>query len=77
MYANLKMSLDTLKATLHTDRLTAARLDSFKTSNPTLLFAKSFATRLLRRMDTDDDLESALAELAEGLHHYQVIVDYK
>jgi cell wall-associated protease len=42
IYLNAKMSMDTLKAVMHTDTLTQAQLEQFTSNDPILLFAKSF-----------------------------------
>ena len=76
MYSNIRMSADTLKAVMKVDRLTLALLDSFKTTDPTLAFAKSFTSSMLKRMGEEGDIDQALAELDEGVKYYQVIVEY-
>ncbi|MEJ0057073.1 MAG: S8 family peptidase [Bacteroidota bacterium] len=76
MYKNLKMSVDTLKSVLKTDELTKADLDSFKTSDPTLAFAKGFTSTLLKRTDPDTGIDELLKELKEGVDYFNVIVAY-
>ena len=75
MYLNIKMNVDTLKKVLKVDSLTLAGIDSLKTTDPTLTFAKSFTRTILRRME-EFDIEKALAELKEGYDYYRVIVEY-
>ena len=76
MYSNLKMSVDTLKLAMHTDNLTLAKVDSFKSTNPTLAFAKGFTTHIMKRMGDDGGIDEALKELEDGVKHYKVIVEY-
>ncbi len=76
MYSNLKMSVDTLKGVMHTDKLTLAKVDSFKSTNPTLAFAKGFTTHIMKRMGDDGDIDEALKELEDGVKHYKVVVEY-
>ena len=76
IYGNIRMSVDTLKAVMKVDKLTLTLLDSFKTTDPTLAFAKSFTTSMLKRMGDDGDIDQALAELVEGVKYYKVIVEY-
>jgi cell wall-associated protease len=76
MYKNLKMSVDTLKSVLKIDKLTKADIDSFKTSDPTLAFAKGFTSTLLKRTDADTSIEDLMGELKEGVDYYGVIVQY-
>lgn len=76
MYDNIKMSVDTLKLAMKVDQLTEANLDTFRTTNPTLAFAKGFTSNLLKRMGSDGNIDGALAELEEGVNYYRVIVEY-
>ncbi len=75
MYNNIKMSVDTLKHVLKVDTLTLAAIDTFKTSDPTLAFAKGFTRTILRRME-GTDINQALAELKEGVDYYGTIVNF-
>ena len=75
-YNNIRMSVDTLKAVMKVDRLTPSLLDTFRTSNPTLAFAKGFTNSVMKSMGSDGDIEEALEELREAVHYYQVIVEY-
>ena len=76
MYGNIRMSVDTLKSVMKVDKLTLAVLDSFKTTDPTLAFAKGFTSSMLKRMGDDGDMDEALAELDEGVKYYKTIVEY-
>ncbi len=76
MSKNLKMSMDTLKSVLEIDPLTVAAIDSFKSTNPTLSFAKGFTKFILRNSSGGDDLELIQKELSETLNYYRVIVEY-
>ena len=76
MYGNIRMSVDTLKSVMKVDKLTLAVLDSFKTTDPTLAFAKGFTSSMLKRMGDDGDVDEALAELDEGVKYYKTIVEY-
>ena len=76
MYSNIRMSVDTLKAVMKVDKLTLVLLDSFKTTNPTLSFAKGFTTSMLKRMGDNGDIDEALSELDEGVKYYKTIVEY-
>lgn len=73
---NITMSIDTLKAVMRVDRVTREALDTFRTSNPTLAFAKGFTASMLRRMGPDSDIETILKELQEATDYYRVIVEY-
>ena len=73
---NLKMSVDTLKAVLKVSKLTHAGLDTFRSSNPTLAFAKGFTASMLKRMGPDSDIEEILKELNDATEYYRVIVEY-
>ncbi len=76
MSKNLKMSMDTLKSVLHVDRLTVPAIDSFKSTNPTLSFAKGFAKFILRNANEGDDLAAIQKELTATVDYYRVIVEY-
>src|SRR5882672_10153762 len=76
LYRNIRMSVDTLKSVMRVDKLTLAELDTFKTSNPTLAFAKGFTSSMLKRIGDDGNLEEALVELEEGVNYYKTIVEY-
>ncbi len=76
MYKNLHLSVDTLKSVLKVDKLTKADIDSFKTSNPTLAFAKGFISTLLKRTESNTGIEELLGELKEGVDYFKVIVEY-
>jgi len=76
MNRNLAMSMDTLKAALRTDTLVRAAIDTFRSTNPTLSFAKGFTLLLLKNGDQDEDLESIKAGLQEAVDYYKVIVEY-
>lgn len=73
---SLAMSMDTLKAVLKTDRLTREAVDSFRSSNPTLSFAKGFTKLMLRNADEDTDLEQIKNDLQQAVDHFRVIVDF-
>lgn len=73
---NAALSIDTLKAVLHTDQLTWAVIDTLQSTNPTISFAKGIARLLLRNADAGTDLQKIKKELEEGVNHYRVIVEY-
>jgi len=73
IYVNAIMSIDTLKAVMHTDTLTQAKLQQFSSNDPTLLFAKSFVLNLYQNIGPD--LTKLIAELEEGVKHYQTAVE--
>src|SRR6478609_1625534 len=73
IYVNAIMSIDTLKAAMHTDTLTQAKLQQFSSNDPTLLFAKSFVLNLYQNIGPD--LTKLIAELEEGVKHYQTAVE--
>jgi len=76
LYSNLRMSVDTLKAVMKVDKVTAAALDTFKATNPTLAFAKGYTVSMLKRTGPDADIDSIMSDVLEGVKLYQVIVDY-
>lgn len=76
LYSNLRMSVDTLKSVMKVDKVTAAALDTFKATNPTLAFAKGYTVSMLKRTGPDADLDSIMSDVLEGVKLYQVIVDY-
>ncbi len=76
VYGNLRMSIDTLKAVMHVEHLTIAMIDSFKTSSPTLLFAKGFTLSVIRRSGFEGDPEDLLEEIKGAVDHYGPIVRY-
>lgn len=76
MSRSLKFSIDTLRAVLKTDRITREAVDTLKSSNPSLSFAKGFAMLLLRNADEGDDLEKIKKDMDEAVDHYRVIVEY-
>ncbi len=76
MSRSLRFSLDTLKAVLKTDRITRQAIDTLRSSNPSLSFAKGFALLLLRDAKEDEDLEKIGKDLDEAVNHYRVIVEY-
>ncbi len=76
MYKSITFSIDTLKALLHVEKITAEDVKKFETSEPGLLFAKGFLLSIYRNMGEDADLETYLAELKEAVDYYGVIVNY-
>ena len=76
LYKNIKMSVDTLMAVMHVDKLTPAVLDSFKASNPMQSFAKGFTLSMLKRMSPMIDIDTMVSEVLEGVKLYEVIVNY-
>ena len=76
LYKNIKMSVDTLMAVMHVDKLTPAVLDSFKASNPMQSFAKGFTLSMLKRMSPMTDIDTMVSEVLEGVKLYEVIVNY-
>lgn len=73
---SLAVSMDTLKAVLKTDHLTKGAIDSFRSTNPTLSFAKGFTRLMLRNAGEDADLEQIKKDLQEAVDHYRIIVEY-
>jgi subtilisin family serine protease len=73
---NLAMSMDTLKAVFHVDTLTRAAIDTFRSTNPTLSFAKGFTMLMLKNADDNEDLESIQKSLQETVDYYRVIVEF-
>lgn len=73
IYVNAMMSIDTLKAVMHTDTLTQEKLQQFSSNDPTLLFAKSFVLNLYKNIGPD--LSKLIAELEDGVKHYQTAVE--
>jgi len=73
IYVNAVMSIDTLKAVLHTDTITQEKLQQFNTNDPTLLFAKSFVLNLYKNIGPD--LSKLMVELEDGVKHYQTAVE--
>ncbi len=73
---NLDLSLDTLHATLKTEKITAEVIDTFQSTNPTLSFAKGFARLLLRNADPGTELSKIKKDLDEAVDHYRVVVEY-
>ena len=76
LYRNLRMSVDTLKAVLKVSKLTRDAMDTFRTSNPTLAFAKGFTSSMMKRMGPESDIEEILKELKDATEYYRVIVEY-
>lgn len=76
MSRSLHFSIDTLKAVLKTDRITREAVDTLRSTNPSLSFAKGFALLLLRNADEGDDLEKIRKDLDEAVDQYRVIVEY-
>lgn len=73
---NIDLSIDTLQATLQSEHLTLAAIDSLEATNPTLSFAKGFARLLLRDADAGTELQKIKKDLEEAVEHYRVIVEY-
>lgn len=73
---SLTMSMDTLKALLKTDSLTAEAIDTLHSSDPTISFAKGFTKLLLRNADKGDDLEKIKRDLQQAVNDYRIIVEY-
>lgn len=73
---NLNLSLDTLRATLKTERITSETIDTFHSTTPTLSFAKGFARLLLSNADPGTELSKIKKDLDEAVEHYRVIVEY-
>jgi len=75
-YNNMKQSIDTLKALMKTDKLSAEDVKKFETNDPNLLFAKGFLLQLYRNAGEDADLNEYLKELKEGMDYFGVIVKF-
>jgi len=76
MYGNISRSIDTLKSILKVDTLTRIQLDSFKTSDPNLAFAKGFISSVLKRVSPETSIEEIQQELKENVDYFKVIVAY-
>lgn len=76
IYTNIVQSIDTLKARLHVDTLTAEAIQGFETNEPGLLFAKGFLLNMFKNMDEDENLDDYVAQLKEAVEYYEVIVKY-
>ncbi|MDZ7649583.1 MAG: S8 family serine peptidase [Cytophagales bacterium] len=76
IYNNLVQSIDTLKARLHVDTLTAEAIKNFETNEPSLLFAKGFLFNMFKNMGEDESLDDYVAQLKEAVDYYEVIVKY-
>ncbi len=73
---NLDLSLDTLKATLHSELLTLEKIDSLQSQTPTQSFAKGIARMVLQNVDAGTDLQKIKDEIDEAVEQYRVIVGY-
>ncbi len=76
IYTNIVQSVDTLKALLKVDTITAEILKKFETNEPSLLFAKGFLLNMFKNMGDDGTLDEYMADLKEGVDYYEVIVKY-
>jgi len=76
IYNNLVQSIDTLKARLHVDTLTAEAIKNFETNEPSLLFAKGFLLNMFKNMGPDESLDEYVGQLKEAVDYYEVIVKY-
>lgn len=73
---SLTMSMDTLKALLRTDSLTAEAIDTLTSSDPKISFAKGFTKLLLRNAQDGEDLEMIQKNLRQAVDEYRIIVEY-
>ncbi|MBN8577870.1 MAG: S8 family serine peptidase [Cytophagales bacterium] len=76
IYKNVKTSIDTLKAMLNVQTLTAEDVQRFQTQEPGLLFAKGFLLNMFKNMNEGERIEDYIDELKEGVNYYEVIVKY-
>ncbi|MBX2900254.1 MAG: S8 family serine peptidase [Cyclobacteriaceae bacterium] len=76
IYKNVKTSIDTLKAMLNVQTLTAEDVQRFQTQEPGLLFAKGFLQNMFKNMNEGERIEDYIDELKEGVNYYEVIVKY-
>ena len=75
VYTNMAFGIDTLRSLLGDRTLTEARLDSIRSQDPVILFAKSAVLSLLRNAP-GTDIGTMMAELKEGYDHYRGLVEY-
>lgn len=83
VYGNLKKSIDTLKSILEAEQLTQEVVESYKTTNPELLFAKGMILSLYKNTQFEGPADSLLIAFDEDLgyydeavEHFRVIVEY-
>lgn len=76
LYVNLRKSIDTLKATLQTDTLTAEKLEAYEPDGMALVFARGYILNLIKQTGGELTPSELDAELTEAYNHYRVIVEY-
>jgi len=76
MYVNVTGSMDTLKAVLKTDTLTAENLAAYNPSDPALIFAKGLIVNMLKNLGGEGTLDELAAQLKEGYDYFRVIAEY-
>lgn len=76
LYQNVKLSVDTLKSLLATEKLTPEAVEQFNSSEPSLLFAKGFVLNIFRNIGPTSDLDEFLTELKEAADHFNQIISY-
>ncbi len=76
LYQNVKLSVDTLKSLLASEKLTLEAVKQFNSSEPSLLFAKGFVLNIFRNVGPTSDLDEFLTELKDAADHFEQIISY-
>lgn len=75
LYSNLKFGLDTLRFVLGDGPYNEARIDSVKSENPAILFAKSVVLKLMKNAPGTDP-QNLLIEIKDAYEYFERIVRY-
>lgn len=76
LYQNVSLSVDTLKALLQVDELTPDAVQSFDSSEPSLLFAKGFVLNIFKNIGPENSLNEFMSEIKEATDYFGNIVNY-
>lgn len=72
IYTNISFGNDTLKQILSVDKITAAMLDTLKSSSPVVAFSKNAISIIFQNFGPDVDVDEVLEELKGAVDYYRV-----
>lgn len=75
LYVSLKFGLDTLKSVLGKGPYSLEQIESLKSENPSIIFAKSVLVNLMRNAPGTDPAE-ILAQVKEAYDHFAQVVEF-
>src|SRR5690606_8189838 len=72
IYTNISFGNDTLKQILSVDKITAAMLDTLKSSSPVVAFSKNAISIIFQNFGPDVDVDEVLEDLKGAVDYYRV-----